>query len=380
MERRNFLRTGVALGAAGLGGVGLLPEIAAADAPHSSGRGRPGSGTLRLNSNENPLGLAPNARRAVIGNIGEANRYPDEDETALIAALAEKHAVKPDNIVLGNGSTEVLQMAVQAFGGSDAKLIFADPTFEDVPWYAGPFSYRLEKVPLDSRYAHDIGRMKERAEASPGRSLVYICNPNNPTATLTPCSEIDAWIEEAPDDTYFLIDEAYFEYARDPGYWTSIPMIERRPNVIVVRTFSKIYGMAGMRLGYGIAHADTAERVRRLIAKNNANQLALVAALASLSDPELEDHSLTTNAEGLEILIDCLEEVDLEYLPCHTSFVMHRINGDLDRYRERMKENDVLVGRPFPPMLDYNRVSIGLPEEMGQFTDVLRSFRKKGWV
>jgi histidinol-phosphate aminotransferase len=376
MERRDFLRTGLALGAGigatSVGGVGVLPEPAHGFPTRSDG-------PLELNSNENPLGLAPDARRAVIDGIPRANRYPGQ-RVELARELATINGVKEENIVLGCGSTEVLQMAVQALSGPEARLVLAEPTFEDVPWYCQPFPYKLEKVPLDGRFAHDLGRMKERTAAAPGRVVVYVCNPNNPTGTLTPSAEVDAWIESASENTYFLVDEAYYEYCEDPGYWTSVKWIAERRNVIVTRSFSKIYAMAGMRLGYGIAHPETADLLRSYIGRNNANHLALVAALASLRDSQLIERSRRANAEGKRILQDCLDELGLEHLPSHTNFVLHRISGDLRTYRERMREQDVFVGRPFPPLLEYNRLSIGSPEEMQRFTEVLRDFRVKGWV
>ncbi|UCC48761.1 MAG: aminotransferase class I/II-fold pyridoxal phosphate-dependent enzyme, partial [Gemmatimonadota bacterium] len=227
MERRTFLRTGLALGAASVGGgIGLLPDLATALTPRTAG-------TLRLDSNENPLGLAPAARRAVIDGIGEANRYPGEARAEMIDALAGMHGLTPENIVLGCGSTEVLQMAVQALATPDARLVLAEPTYEDVPWYCEPFTYRLERVPLDARFAHDIGRMQEHVNTASGRVLVYVCNPNNPTGTLTPSAAIDAWIESAPEHVYFLVDEAYYHYCEDPGYWSCMKWIGDRPNVIV---------------------------------------------------------------------------------------------------------------------------------------------------
>ncbi|MGD2217291.1 MAG: aminotransferase class I/II-fold pyridoxal phosphate-dependent enzyme [Gemmatimonadales bacterium] len=376
MERRDFLRTGFALGAGigatGVGGVGIFPDPVHAYPTRAAG-------PLELNSNENPLGLAPEARRAVIYGVSRANRYPGE-RMELAQELAAINGVREENIVLGCGSTEVLQMAVQALSAPDARLILAEPTYEDVPWYCQPFPYKLEKVPLDGRFAHDLAQMKERAAAAPGRVVVYICNPNNPTGTLTPSAEVDAWIESAAENTRFLVDEAYYEYCEDPAYWTSNKWIGERRNVIVTRTFSKIYAMAGMRLGYGIAHPETADLLRSYIGRNNANHLALVAALASLRDSGLIERSRRANAEGKRILYECLDELGLEYLPSHTNFVLHRISGELRTYRTRMRERDILVGRPFPPMLEYNRLSIGSAEEMLRFTEVLREFRGKGWV
>ena len=374
MERRAFLNTGLALGAAGFAG--------AAPSRLNASTLRPGvaDGPIKLSSNENALGLCPAARQAVIDGIASANRYPRASRRAVTEALATKHGVSTDCIVLGNGSTELLQMMVQATASRRTKLIYAEPTFEDVTRYSLPEGYIREPVPLDGRMAHDIGRMRELAERSWDPALVYICNPNNPTGTLTPCSEIDEWIASAPDNVRFLVDEAYFEYADDPDYSTSIRWIMDRPNVLVARTFSKIYGMAGMRLGYGIAHPDTAKHVGQFSAGTNTNELALRAGLASLNDTGLVSRSLDANTRGVAILRECLDELGLESMPSHTNFVMHRINGDLQTYIGRMREHDMLVGRPFPPMLTYNRLSIGLPEEMEQFAETLRTFRQNGWV
>ncbi len=374
MERRTFLRTGLAFGVTTMGGgLSLLPELACAS-PETTV-----DGTLRLNSNENPFGIAPSARSAIIENLGEANRYPRAIRTDMVEALATLHGVKPENIVLGNGSTEVLQMSVQALAKPGAKLVLADPTFEAVPFYASPYTYDLQKLPLAADYAHDIGRMKEIVDSSSGRALVYICNPNNPTGTLTPSADIDAWIKSAAAEVYFLVDEAYYEYCTDTSYWSCIKFVDD-PNVIVTRSFSKVYGMAGMRLGYAVAHEKTAAMLREYIASSNANYLALAAGHASLKDTELISRSRKANAEGMRILHEALDEVGLEYLPSHTNFVMHRIRGDQNVYRKRMEEAGARVGRNFPPMLNYNRLSIGTPEEMDRFAAMLRDFHKKGWA
>lgn len=373
MERRDFLRAGLAFGAASVGGsIGVMPELL-------HGSASPPDGTLRLNSNENPLGLSPAARKAILDNLSEANRYPRDVRVAMVEALAALNGVKTENIVLGAGSTEILQMTVQALAGPDVPLVLADPTFEDVPWYSQPFDYELARVPLDGNFAHDIGRMREKAKKGSERALVYICNPNNPTGTLTPSAEIDAWIESASDDTYFLVDEAYYEYCEDPAYWSCTKYVDN-PNVIVARSFSKIYAMAGMRLGYAVAHKETAKLLTSYIGRNNANYLVLVAARASLEDTELIGRSRKANSEGKRILHGALDELGLEHLPSHTNFVMHVIPGDLNEYRERMSEAGARVGRPFPPMLGYNRLSIGTPEEMERFAQLLRDFRRKGWV
>lgn len=377
MERRAFLRTGLAAGALAAGSdVLLASELAAA-----TRRRRLAPGPLRLNANENPLGLCPAAREAVRAGIGEANRYPFAARDPVISRLAARHQVEPDSILLGTGSTEVLQMVVQTFGRDGAMFIIPDPTFEDVPGYARPWDVDLRKVPLTANYRHDLDRMQELAGSTTGPVVVYICNPNNPTATVTPSVDTDSWILTAPERVTFLVDEAYFEYAAaSPGYWSATKWVGSRPNVIVTRTFSKIFGMAGMRLGYGIAHPDTAARLRQLQSRNNANYLALAAAVASLDDPALVDRGLEVNDRGRLVAERALESLNLQVIPSHANFLMHEIPGDLDPYIARMRKAGIRVGRPFPPMLGHNRLSIGTPEEMERWAETLRGFRRRGWI
>lgn len=376
MNRRDFLRAGTAAGVVGLGGLAIGPR------PGPSQAARPaaaGDAVLRLNSNENALGLSPAAREAIGASLGEANRYPRETRDRLIEALAAKHGVAPGNILLGNGSTEILQMAVQALAAPDVMLVMADPTFEAVVSYQEPLSYRLVKVPLDADHGHDLGRMRE-AVAARGPAVVYLCNPGNPTGTLSSSAGIDAWIGEAPETTFFIVDEAYYEYVRAPGYWSAAKWISEKRNLVVTRTFSKIYAMAGLRLGYAVAHPETAARLREFMSSSNANCLALAAGRASLADEAFEKRSRAANDRARAIVERVLDELDLTYLPSHTNFVMHRINGDLADYRRRMLEHGIRVGRPFPPMLSYNRLSLGTPEEMERFAETLRGFRRSGWI
>jgi histidinol-phosphate aminotransferase len=374
MERRAFLHTGLAAGLVGVGGTATAPSLLSA-----TPRRLP-DGSVRLNSNENPLGISPAARRAIIDGLNLCNRYPGESRAPVMEALAEKHGVTTANIQLGAGSTEVLQMFVQLFGRG-APIVAANPTFEDVPRYARPFSIPLEMVPLRVDYSHDIDRMHEVVRRSGGPAIVYICNPNNPTGTITSCAEIDSWIATAPEDVFFLVDEAYFEYAEGaPDYWSALKWVATHPNVVVVRTFSKIYGMAGMRLGYGVAHEDTIDRVGAIAASNNANHLANVAALASLGDRGLIPRSVDVNHRARIVLEETLDELGIEHLPSHTNFLMHRIQGNLQTYRDRMRERDWLVGRAFPPMLSYNRVSLAMPDDMARFSETIRDFRARSWV
>ena len=380
MRRRSFIRAGtfssLAAGTGMASALGTKPLAALATGP---GR-RTASGDVRLNSNENPLGISPAAKDALVEAIVLANRYPSDQNAALVSKLATAHDVADGQIVLGTGSAEVLQMAVQAFAAPRARLVMADPTYEAIIDYQRTESYELVKVPLTATHEHDLDQMRAAAESSGRPALVYLCNPNNPTATITPSAAIDAWIADAPEHVFFLSDEAYIEYVEDDRMWSSLPWIEKKRNVLVVKTFSKIYGLAGLRLGYGIAHPDTAARLSDFASRNNANQLALAAAAASFQDEALMTKSRIVNQEAKKMVQATLDELGLEHMPTETNFLMHRISGDLATYRGRMAEAGFLVGRDFPPMLDWNRLSFGLPEDMGRFCDTLRQFRQKGWV
>jgi histidinol-phosphate aminotransferase len=309
-----------------------------------------------------------------------ANRYPGGQKGELTTKFAAHMGVDEDQIVWGAGSTEVLQMIVQAYAQPRANLITAEPTFEDVPRYRMNHPYNLITVPITADYQHDLTRMREEAEADGRPGIVYFCNPNNPTGTITSSQDIDNWISDAPDNLIFLMDEAYYEYVDDPRYWSALKWIDDKPNVIVVRTFSKIYGMAGLRLGYGLAHAETATRLNDFVANSNTNQLAMAAATASLDDEGLVARSIQVNDEAKAITIATLDELGLEHLPTQCNFLMHEINGDLGTYIDRMAERGMLVGRQFPPMLGYNRLSFSMPEHMEQWADNLKDFRQRGWV
>lgn len=376
MERRDFLRAGLVAAAAT-----TLPRAARAETTADPLAGlfghRRADGPVRLSSNENPLGIAPSARRAILDSLGETNRYPSS--RALRDRIAAYHGVPPESVVMGNGSTEALQMVVQAVARPGTRLVIPDPTFEHVERYAEPFRLELVKVPLLGDYGHDLGRMRDATRGGRRTVLVYVCNPNNPTGSITPSADVDAWIADAPDNVVFMVDEAYFHYTDAPAYHSALKWVKERPNVVVVRTFSKIYGMAGLRLGYAVAHPDTARMVAAYAANSNTNILALAAADASLEDRDYLRHSRQTNDDGKRIMLDALDDLGIEYIPSHANFVMFRV-GDTVAFRDGMRGYDIQVGRPFPPMLEFNRTSVGTPEEMERFVDALRSMRRAGNV
>ena len=378
MDRRGFVTSGMAAGVAGITGAGgALGTLLERTDGWSPGKTL-ATGDIRLSSNENPLGLAPAAREALIEAIVDANRYPSNYGRPLLEELARYLDVQTENLTLGFGSTEILQISTQAFQGPNTPLIIAAPTFEDVTDYQDTMPFEVEAIPLTADLQHDIGRMREASMRRP--SIVYFCNPNNPTGTVTSSRDIDAWIVDAPETTTFLMDEAYLEYVTDDGFWPALKWIEEKPNVVVIRTFSKIFAMAGLRLGYAVSHPTTARRLKEHAVQNSPNVLAAAAGMASLKDEGLVERSIAVNEESKAIVHQTCDELGLDYLPTNTNFIMHRINGDLATYRNRMADTGLLVGRDFPPMLEYNRLSFGLPDEMDRWADTIKDFRRKGWI
>lgn len=382
MRRRDFVRAG----GAAAGATALLPFLDLAGT-----RGRPASSLaegnrddpIRISSNENPLGVPESAREAMARGFDRGHRYPQSDDP-LKEALAERHGVDPAGIVPGNGSTDVLRMATQAeaLRADRLRIVMASPTFNDVARYADPHpNVEVVRVALtEGSYAHDLPEMRRAAEAGPDRVLVYVCNPNNPTGTLTPVSGIRSWIEEAPREHTFLVDEAYHDFVDDPAYGTLDRLAHRRPNVIVARTFSKVFAMAGIRVGYAVAHPDTAARLDELAVITCPSHLGNVAAMAVLEDDAFVNRVLETNRRSKRIVRQTLDDLGLSCMRSHTNFVMHEIGTDVETYNERMLEAGIRVGRPFPPFRRRSRVSLGSPGEMERWAETLRSFRERGWV
>jgi histidinol-phosphate aminotransferase len=373
LDRRSFLAAGLT---GALAAQGLLPGRLAA-IPRRGATPRMAE-PIRLSSNENPLGIPESARKAMLEAMDVANRYP-RGADALRAAIAAKHGVTGNRVVLGAGSTDVLRMVAQMMAEPGTRMIVPDPTFEHVAAYAAPFRIPIVKVPLRPDHTMDLEAMRQAARGARGQALMFLCNPNNPTGTVTPSSAVHEFIRASTEKFVFLVDEAYFDYVAAPGHQTMLPLA-LRTNVIVTRTFSKIHGLAGLRVGYGISNQETIDRLNLFATNNLPTQLGTAAALAALTDDVFYRRSLDVNRQSLEIAATTLRELDLEVLPSHTNFIMHAIRSDVQTYNTRMLEAGIMVGRPVPPMLRYSRVSLGLPSEMEQWAETLRSFRSRGWV
>lgn len=387
MRRRSFIRGGIAAAAAS----SLLPADWIRSAPAAAALlgGEAGStrnleGTdgrpIRLTQNENPLGMPPGVLRAVAEAAVDGHRYPRLGPE-LTRAVADRNGVDPANVVLGNGSTEVLRIGVHGMtAGARARFVLPHPTYEAVGRFVTPYDADVVRVPLGPDHTHDLDAMRAATLDVAGPVFVFICNPNNPTGGVTSCDDIADWVRSAPPHHFFLIDEAYFEFVDAAGYRTLAPLAVERPNTLVSRTFSKIYGMAGLRLGFGIGHPDTIRQAQSFTSGLSTNHLAHAAGLAALEDTGYVQRSLESNRAALRIATRTLDELGLDWLPTQTNFVMHRIDGELGSYIERMRDAGILVGRAFAPLLSYNRVSLGTPSEMEVWADTLRAFRGRSRI
>lgn len=327
-------------------------------------------GTLRLDSNENPYGPSPRALAALRRARDEAARYPDRIETRLVEALARHHHVDPENIVLGCGSGEVLRMADLAFLSAGRCVVAADPTFEAVLLYARVTQARPVTVPLTADFRHDLPGMAAACPESAG--LIYVCNPNNPTGTIVTRNTLHAFLEAVPAGVTVLVDEAYHDFAEDPDYASLVPIAATRPDLLVVRTFSKIHGLAGMRLGYGVGTRPLADALRAHQLWSNTNAAVLEAAIASLADTDhLADQRRRINGEKAR-LVATLRSEGRRVIPSETNFVMIDMGRDVAPVIAAFRDRRILVGRRFRSMPTWLRLSIGTPREMDAFAAALR--------
>jgi histidinol-phosphate aminotransferase len=306
--------------------------------------------------------------------FGLACRYPDERADVLVESLARVNGVERPQILLGDGSGEILKLCADVFTGpltneKRGTLVVADPTFEAILYHAKFNDAEIVKVPLTPSFGHDLPKMM--AEAKKG--LIYVCNPNNPTASISPKNEVREFIEKTPAETMILVDEAYHHYAESPDYESMIPLVKDHPNLIVARTFSKIYGMAGLRCGYCVAQSRTIERLRDRQSWDSINLMALVAATASLEDASQVTKGRGLNAETRAFTTGELEKIGFQTIPSQANFIMVDVNRPVVPLIATLKNRKVQVGRLFRAMPNHLRVTIGTRAEMEMFLAAFRA-------
>ena len=328
-----------------------------------------GGAIVRLSANENPYGPAQNALKAMTNSFGLSCRYPDEHNNMLIDKLATLNGVSHDEILLGDGSGEILKLCAETFTGpQNGKIVAADPTFEAILNNAKSNGAEVVKMPLNGTFAHDLPKMQAAAKSG----LIYICNPNNPTASITPKDELRDFFGKTPRETMILVDEAYFHYADSPDYESVIPLVKDHPNLIVSRTFSKIYGMAGLRCGYCVAQKETIDRMRSNQMWDSVNIMALAAASASLDDADHVPNGQRLNSEAKTFVVSELEGMGYKTIPSQANFIMFDCKKPVVPIIKAMKERNVHVGRLFPALPNHMRLTIGKKSEMESFLNAFR--------
>ncbi len=328
------------------------------------------AGIIKLASNENPQGLSPKAREAMLLAMDSLTRYPDDNGYALKAAIARRFAVQPSQIVLGNGSNDILELAVRTFVTAADTVVYSQYAFA---YYslatqaAGARGLAVRAV----EYGHDLGAML--AAIQPDTKLVFIANPNNPTGTLCRPGDVLEFLENCPSHVLVVLDEAYVEFLPPEKRSDTLALLQRFPNLLVCRTLSKAYGLAGLRIGFGIASPAVAELLNRVRRPFNVNALAQAAALAALDDAEYLRETVRINTAGMQQLTEAFIRLGIPFIPSHANFITFHV-GDGALLNQYMLEHGVII-RPLTSygMRDSLRVSIGLPEENARFIAVLEA-------
>jgi histidinol-phosphate aminotransferase len=325
-----------------------------------------GAGPVLLNRNENAYGPSEKVLTVLREAAPYSKRYPRTECDVLIQKIAALHSVKPEQVVLGPGSSGVMRSVATVFLGPGKKLVQASPTFPMLGTFARPGGVEVVDVHINKRYQHDLDAMLARAGDS--AALIYICNPNNPTGTLTPRKDIESFIRKLPAKTMVLIDEAYHHFVNPNGEYTSFldqPLDD--PRVMVARTFSKVYGLAGMRVGYVIAFPEVARRLDAQRLQVDVTAVSARASAAALDDSEYVRLAIKRNADDRQEFLNRVNGYMMRALDSHTNFVMLNPMRLPEQVIKHLEANNVLVGPLIPEMPGYVRVSLGTPAEMEKF-------------
>ena len=333
------------------------------------------SGIVKLASNENPLGCSPRATAAMLEAAKTIALYPDGNGFELKHALSQRHGVAPESIVLGNGSNDLLELAARAFLSAGGHGVYAQHAFAVYPLAIQGVGATGIEVPARD-FGHDLSAMLKAAVEHKAR-LVYIANPNNPTGTFLPADDLLAFLRALPPETLVVLDEAYNEYLPTECRYDSVAWLKEFPNLIISRTFSKAYGLAGLRIGYAYAHPQVADMMNRVRQPFNVNSMALAAATAALADEAFVRETYESNLRGMAQIVAGLEKQGLEYIPSYGNFISFKAGDGMRIYR-RLLELGVIV-RPVANygMPEYLRVSIGTQSDNEKFLAALQQAIKE---
>ena len=326
-------------------------------------------GAIKLASNENPLGLSSVARKAIEATLVDGARYPDGNGFYLKCKLSEKHSVNPDQLTLGNGSNDVLDLLARGFLNAEHNAVFSQHSF--VVYQLAVTAQGASSIVVPAKnWGHDLQAMADAVDDN--TRLIFIANPNNPTGTWVGLDEVEALMAKVPEQVLVVVDEAYYEYASNKHeYGSAFALQALHPNLVITRTFSKAYGLASLRVGYAISHPDVADILNRIRQPFNINSMALAAAVAVLDDQDYLNKSVEINQVGYQQLTARFNQLGLSFIPSAGNFVAVEVPDALFLY-QKLLERGVIV-RPISlyDMPNHLRISIGLPEENQRFLDVL---------
>lgn len=336
---------------------------------------------VRLNFNENALGMSPNAKQAAITAVSKANRYAKHEMPLLSLAIAKHHNLNSDYVLLTAGSSEGIRSSIVAFTKEKTQFVIPELTYGDGEYFAKIANLPVIKVPNLTDWAIDIEGLINKVEQYSGYSIVYLVNPNNPTSTITDTKKVFDWIRSKPKNTIFIVDEAYAEFVNDASYQSVDTLIEQGyENVILLKTFSKIHAMAGLRVGYVLANPIHIKNIAQYVAGEKLNYCGVCAALASMEDQSYLKYSKKVTDTSRLIMEQVLKELDLYYVASETNFIFHKIPIALNEYQQLLKDKFILVGRAFPPANGWCRISLGTPGEMLYTATILKQLREQNFI
>ena len=372
LSRRRFIQLISGIGTGTLLGCAYSPLNSSSHSETGLTADQNVSFPLRLHSNESPYGPFPQALEAIYDSAQQTNRYTSDTRVALKNALAEHYRLNPKQVLLGCGSIELLKIITEVFSSPLVPPVIAEPIYEAIDYYASLRKIRPVKVPLNNDFKHDLDRMAEACHKT--ARLVYLCNPANPTGTILSKKALKRFLSLVPENVIVVVDEAYAEYVGRSDFESCVRYVkEGRPNVIVLRTFSKLYGLAGLRVGYALGPKKLIRAMASNRLWNNINQAGAAAALASLGDKQMISLIRRKNAQVRKYFYEEARKLDLEFIRSETDFVMVNVNRSSAEIIAAFKDHQILIGRRIPSLPEYVRITLGTRKEMIAFFNVLRN-------
>jgi len=329
----------------------------------------------KLASNENALGPSPLAIEAIRNVAHRINRYPDGGAYYLRTALGEKYGFHPDQVFLGNGSNELLELIAQAYLTPETNAVVAERAFTIFKIVVRLVNADLRLVPM-REFTHDLEAMARSVDSR--TRVVFVANPNNPTGTMVGREEVEKFIEQVPPNVLIVLDEAYYEYIQRPDIARSLDYVRERENIVVLRTFSKVYGLAGLRIGFGIGTKRLVQDMNRVREPFNVNLVAQVAALAALQDEEHVRKSVALAVEGKNYLYGELDRMGMAYVRSETNFILAKVGNSRDVYEKLLRLGVIVRPMAGDGLDEYIRVSVGVPSENKAFIDGLERVMASG--